>query len=62
MRRIKFIKDYFVSELICIEQGTEMMLEERKDEFVIWSCIEKCNYRFGYELKDEVYEWFEFID
>lgn len=62
MRKIKFTKDYFVSELVCIEQGTEMMLEERKDEFVIYSCIESCNYIFGYELKNEVYECFEFID
>lgn len=63
MRKIKFIKDFFVSNLVCIEQGTEMFLEERIDEFVIWSCIEKCNYgRYGYELKEEIYGCFEFID
>lgn len=61
MRRIKFVKDYFVSENLCIEQGTEMMLEEGRDYFTIWSIVEKCSYKYGYDLKEEVYSNFEFI-
>lgn len=62
MRKIKFIKDFFVSELVCIEQDTEMLLEERKDEFVIWSYSGEVVGRFDYSsLKKEVYKCFRFI-
>ena len=61
MRRIKFVKDYFINENLCIEQGTEMMLEERRDYFSIYYIVEKCSYGYGYDLKEEVYEHFKFI-
>lgn len=62
MRKIKFTKDFFVSELVCIEQNTEMLLRENKDEFLICSYGGEVIGRFDYSLMDEVYSHFNILN